>query len=188
MFTVVRTWRDEEKFQEWLPPTIYAILNRTECFWLFSAHRCQKFVGKLEHAFKCVLWSCDQSIGVVFSFSFCMQSRMQLLKSGIWGLVVLLSVPCSCLIIFCLSNSCRLFPCISTCQILSLHYNLFQILPPALSLYKPFSYCRGLISILWIAWIDEWMKAGVYYVRWCKEATSSLQLHPHWYRAFMTRN
>lgn len=117
------------------------ILNRTECFWLFSAHRCQKFVGKLERAFKCVLWSCDQSIGVVFSFSFCMQSRMQLLKSGIWGLVVLLSVPCSCLIIFCLSNSCRLFPCISTCQILSLHYNLFQILPPDLSLYKPFSYC-----------------------------------------------
>ena len=106
----------------------YAVyLNRT---WLFSSHKWQKLVGKLNHAFKCVLWYCDQSVSYSHFISAC-RVKHNRLKSEIWGPVVLLSVPCSCLIIFCLSKSCCLFPYISTCQTLSVHHSLFQTLPPS---------------------------------------------------------
>lgn len=115
-------------------------LQYTQQNWTFLSVFCplwQKFVGKLEHAFS---W-CDWPISALLPFSLWVQNRTQLLKPGIWGPVGLLCVPQSCLIIFCFSNSCCLFPCISTCQILPVLQNLFQMLPPDLAFYKLLSSC-----------------------------------------------
>ena len=168
----------------------YAVyLNRT---WLFSSHKWQKLVGKLNHAFKCVLWYCDPSVSVLFSFSFCLQSKTQQVK--VWNMKP------SCLAF------CSLF--------LPHHFLLFEVmLFVPLHLYMSnltcssqfisnvasfliclcinplhIAHCRDLISISWSTWIEEWVKAGVYYIRWFKEAAFSLQLHPHWYCAFKTKN
>lgn len=117
------------------------IFNRTLCFWLFSAYWWQKFVDKLEHAFKCVLWWYAQLISVLLSFYLWMQNRVHLLKPRRWGPIGWFSVSCPCLILFCLSNSCCLFSCISTCQILTVLQNLFQMLPYDLSWYQSSLSC-----------------------------------------------
>lgn len=80
------------------------------------------------------------------------------------------------LILFCLSNSCCPFPCISTCHILSVSQIYFSY--PIICLgIKPHyrAQCRVLINVSWI----HPTEAGVYHVRRCKGATSFWRLHPH---------
>lgn len=129
MFIVVRTWRDEAEFQEWLPPTnMLYTLTEPGCFLPTSDRNLWANWIMLSNVYSDTV--VNQSVPYSHFLS-AYRVKHNRLKSEIWGPVILLSVPCSCLIIFWLLKSCCLFPYISTCQNLSVHHSLFQMLPPS---------------------------------------------------------
>ena len=190
MFIVVRTWRDEGEFQEWLPSTnMLYTLTEPGCFLPTSDRNLWANWIMLSNVYSDTV--IHQSVSYSHFLSAC-RVKHNRLKS--WNMKP------SCLAF------CSLF--------LPHHFLLFEVmLFVPLHLYMSnltcssqfisnvasfliclcinplhIAHCRDLISISWSTWIDEWVKAGVYYIRWFKEAAFSLQLHPHWYCAFKTKN